>query len=55
LELNFFEYSDSKGYYSESDVVEHKKGSKPQYDLVLVIKTMKELGIMLDLSQDNNH
>ncbi len=48
VELNFFEYSDSKRYYSEIDVVRYKKGSKPQYDLILGTKTMKELGIMLD-------
>jgi hypothetical protein len=34
-ELNFFEYSDSKRYYSDPDVVEYKKGSRPQYDLIL--------------------
>jgi hypothetical protein len=30
VELNFFECSDSKWYYSEPDVVEYKKGSKLQ-------------------------
>ncbi len=48
IELNFFECSDSKRYYSESDVVEYEKGSRPQYDLILVTETMKELGIVLD-------
>ena len=32
VELNFFDYSDSKQYYSEPDVVEYRKDSKPQYD-----------------------
>jgi hypothetical protein len=48
VELNFFEYSDSKRCYSEPDEVEYKKGSRPQYDLILGTETMKELGIMLD-------
>jgi hypothetical protein len=48
VELNFFDYSDSKPYYSEPDVVEYKKDSKPQYDLILGNETMKELGIVLD-------
>jgi hypothetical protein len=29
VELNFFDYSDSKWYYSEPDVVEERKDSKP--------------------------
>jgi hypothetical protein len=48
IELNFFEYSDSKKFYSEPDMVEYNKGSKPQYDLMFGTETMKELGIMLD-------
>jgi hypothetical protein len=48
IELNLFEYSDSKKFYSEPDVVEYNKGSKPKYDLILGTYTMKELGIMLD-------
>jgi hypothetical protein len=48
IELNFFEYSDSKRFYSEPDVVEYNKGSKPQYDLILGTETMSKLGIMLD-------
>ncbi len=38
----------SKKFYSETDVVEYNKGSKPQYDLILGPETMKELGIILD-------
>ena len=48
VELNFLDYSDSKRYYSEPDVVEYRKDSKPQYDLILGNETMKELGIVLD-------
>jgi hypothetical protein len=40
VELNFFDYSDSKGYYSEPNVVEYEKNSKPQYDLILGTETM---------------
>ncbi len=32
IELNFFEYLDSKRFYAEPDVVECNKDSKPQYD-----------------------
>ncbi len=32
VKLNFFDYSDSKRYYSEPDVAEYEKGSKLQYD-----------------------
>jgi hypothetical protein len=35
VELNFFDYSDSKQYYSEPDVVECGKDSKLQYGLIL--------------------
>ncbi len=49
VELNFFDYSDSKRYYAEPDVVKYDEDSKPQYDLILGTETMKELGIMLDL------
>ncbi len=41
VELNFFDYSDSKRYYSEPDVVEYRKDSKPQYDLILGNKPWK--------------
>jgi hypothetical protein len=49
IELKFFEYSHNNKFYSEPDVVEHDKGSKPQHDLILGTETMKELGITLDL------
>ncbi len=43
IELNFFEYFDSK-----SDIAEYDENNKPQYDLILGTKTMKEFGIILD-------
>ncbi len=49
VELIFFEYSDSKRYYSEPDAVEYKKDNRPQYDLILGTETTKKLGIVLDL------
>ncbi len=49
VELTFFDYSDSKRYYSEPNVVRYKKNSKRQYDLILGTKTMKGLGIVLDV------
>ncbi len=51
-ELNFFEYSDSKRFYMEPDVVEYNKDSKPQYGLILGTETMKEFGIILNF-RDN--
>ncbi len=47
IELNFFEYSDSKRYLVASDIVECDKNNKPQYDLILGVKTMKKYGIIL--------
>jgi hypothetical protein len=48
MELNFFEYSDSKRYLVEPDIVEYDKNNRPQYDLILGVKTMKKYGIILD-------
>jgi hypothetical protein len=48
IELNFFEYSDSKRYLAAPDIVEYNKISRPQYDIILGVKTMKEYGIILD-------
>ncbi len=50
VELNFFEYSDSKRYYLESDIVESKKDSKLQCDFILGTETMNKLGIVLDFN-----
>jgi hypothetical protein len=48
IELNFFEYSDSKRYLAAPDIVEYNKFNRPQYDIILGVKTMKEYGIILD-------
>jgi hypothetical protein len=48
IELNFFKYSDSKRYLVEPDIIRYNKNNKPQYDLNLGNKTMKEFGITLD-------
>ncbi len=48
IELNFFEYSNSKRYHAEPDIVEYYNNNKPQYDLILGVKTMKKYGIILD-------
>ncbi len=47
-ELNFFEWSDSKRYFVEPDIVQYGNNNKQQYDLILGTKTMKEFGIILD-------
>jgi hypothetical protein len=48
IELNFFEYTNSKRYFAEPDIVEYEKSNRPQYDLILGVKTMKKCGIILD-------
>jgi hypothetical protein len=48
IELNYFEYSDSKRYLAEPDIVVYDKNNEPQYDLILGVKTMKKYGIILD-------
>jgi hypothetical protein len=48
IELNFFEYSNSKRYLAEPDIVEYDKNNKPQYDLILGVKNMKKYDIILD-------
>jgi hypothetical protein len=48
IKLNFFEYFDSKRYLAEPDIVEYDKNNRPQYDLILGVKTMKKYGIILD-------
>ena len=47
-ELNFFEFSDSKKYLTAPNIVEYSKINRPQYDIILGVKTMKEYGIILD-------
>jgi hypothetical protein len=49
VELNFFEYSDSKRYLAEPDILEYNKNNRPHCDLILGVKTMKKYGIILDL------
>jgi hypothetical protein len=40
IELNFFEYPDSKRYLAEPDIIlEYNKNNKPQYDLILGVKS----------------
>jgi hypothetical protein len=48
VELNFFEYSDSKRYHVESDVVKYNEIKRPQYDLILGTVSMEEFGIILN-------
>jgi hypothetical protein len=50
IKIKFFEYSASKEYYLQPDVVEYKENSltKPGFDLILGSNTLKELGIVLD-------
>jgi hypothetical protein len=45
IELNFFEYSNSKRYLAGPDIVEYDKNDKPHYDLILGVKTMKKYGV----------
>jgi hypothetical protein len=47
-ELNFFEYSDSKRYHAEPDVVEYDEINRLQYDLILGTVSMKEFSFILN-------
>ena len=49
--MKFFEYSNSTEFLVTPDVVEYDKDkmTKLVYDLILGCKTMKEIGIFLDL------
>jgi hypothetical protein len=47
VELNFFEYSDSKKYHVEPDV-KYDDINRPQYDLILGTVSMKKFGIILN-------
>ncbi len=46
IELNFFEYPDSKRYLAEPDIVEYDKSNRPQYDLILGVKTITKFCII---------
>jgi hypothetical protein len=48
IEQNFFEYSDSKRYLEEPDIVKYDRNNRPQYDLILGGKITKTYGIILD-------
>jgi hypothetical protein len=48
VELNFFEYSDSKRYYVEPNGVKYDKINSLRYDLILGTVSMKEFGIILN-------
>ena len=50
VNLAFFEYSNSKRYMIEPDIVEYdkKKMAKPAFDLILGVETLSKLGIVLD-------
>ena len=55
--LKFIEYSNSKEYTVNPDVIEYdgKKMTKPAFDLILGVKTLRELGIILDFQTGNSH
>jgi hypothetical protein len=50
IRVKFFEYSASREYTFQPDVVEYNENSmtKPGFDLILGSNTLKELGIALD-------
>jgi hypothetical protein len=48
IELNAFEYSNSKRYLAAPDIVEYDKINKPRNDIILGVNTMKKYGIILD-------
>jgi hypothetical protein len=48
VKLTFFEYSDSKRYHLEPDVVKYDEINRLQYDLILGTVSMKEFDIILN-------
>ena len=48
FDMKFFEYSESKIYTIRPDVVEYDRMERPAFDLILGVKTLKELEIVLD-------
>ncbi len=49
LRAKLFDYSTSREYFIQCDVVEYKDPmDKPGFDFILGSNTMKELGIVLD-------
>jgi hypothetical protein len=50
LDTKFFEYTSSREYTIQPDIVEYdtNHSNKPGFDLILGCNTMKELGIVLD-------
>ena len=50
IRLRFFEYSASREYTVQPDIVEYDENhmTEPGFDLILGCNTMKELGIVLD-------
>jgi hypothetical protein len=41
--------TNSKKYLIELDIVKYDQNNKPQYDLILGVKTMKKYGMVLDI------
>ena len=51
LQVNFFEYSNSKTDNIQPEIVEYDETlGKPAFDLIIGTKTMNELGIILDFN-----
>jgi hypothetical protein len=46
IELNFFNNSNNKRYLAEPDIIHYDKKNKPQYDLILGVKTKKRYVII---------
>ena len=53
FEIQFPEFSNSKWYKIEADIIEYEKGQEPSCDLIIGDKTMQELGIMLNWKENN--
>jgi hypothetical protein len=43
MELNFFEYSNSKRYIAAPDTIEYDMINKPRYDTILGVETIKSM------------
>ena len=52
LNLNLPEYSSSKIFSVEADIVEVPKHESPAYDVIIGVETMRKMGIVLDFDRD---
>ena len=51
--MKFSDYSESKHYTIKPDILEYDRLKRPAFDLIIGVRTMKELGIVLNFETSN--